>query len=207
MGRGVGGAQGLSLEVGREWVIINFLVNNESPLDHSFSIIHSRSFVLDHSFSIIRSVLFQVYTTHGQSIKSWRPMQTALQYLGPWLVDWTRTQTTRRRGIIWVSVGVGNAFRPCFVLPNGSPKYKWLVIRFIIWLWRSFTVYKVTNAGPCGLACQLSNKATCQRKTCHYFPSTRANKTWQGEILLVWLIRPQNPAVILIWSDTKQDTD
>ena len=36
------------------------------------------------------------------------------------------------------------------------------------------------------LVCQLFNMQTCQGKTLHFFPSTRANTTCLGETLLVW---------------------
>ena len=43
------------------------------------------------------------------------------------------------------------------------------------------------------LACQLFNKETCQRKTWHISPSTRANKTCQGGNVLLWTTRQPNP--------------
>ena len=36
------------------------------------------------------------------------------------------------------------------------------------------------------VAWQVFHKETCQGKTCHFFPSTRANKTRKGENLLAW---------------------
>ena len=46
------------------------------------------------------------------------------------------------------------------------------------------TNFSLTSCLAQKLACQLLNKATCQGKeTCHFFPSTRANKTCQRKLV------------------------
>ena len=47
-------------------------------------------------------------------------------------------------------------------------------------------IFTLTSAHGEKLGCQFFNEATCQSETCHFSPSTRANKTCQGDNLLVW---------------------
>ena len=50
------------------------------------------------------------------------------------------------------------------------------------------------------LACQLFNKATCQEKTCNFFPSTRANKTCEEKLATMWNLARVDDSILHLLS-------